>query len=159
MSVISDEVTENLGDDWELTNCGQAVSAVLAQFSAACVGGWPYVFWWFEQVVRRRTTPSRHQLLLTHRDSSSESSQANLSSNLHGGPLLGRKRATGDPTRPYSLSDVEVGQEAFAFFSIHLRPDGATGATSLTFPQAQARADANGPQVAGRFQGVVAPTI
>ena len=102
MSVISDEVTENLGDDWEPTNCGQAVSAVLAQFSAACVGGWPYVFWWFEQVVRRRTTPPRDQLLLTHRDSSSESSQANLSSNLHGGALLGRKRATGDPTRPYS---------------------------------------------------------
>jgi len=60
---------------------------------------------------------------------------------------------------PTPHSDVEVGQEAFAFFSIHLRPDGATGATSLTFPQALARADANGPQVAGRFQGVVAPTI
>jgi hypothetical protein len=37
MSVISDEVTENLDDDWEPTDYGQAVSAVLAQFNAARV--------------------------------------------------------------------------------------------------------------------------
>jgi hypothetical protein len=41
MSVISDEVTENLGDDWEPTDYGQTASAVLAQFSAARVNEWP----------------------------------------------------------------------------------------------------------------------
>ena len=41
MSVISDEVTENLNDDWEPTDYGQAVSAVLAQFNAARVNEWP----------------------------------------------------------------------------------------------------------------------
>ena len=35
MSVISDEVTENLDGDWEPTDYGQAVSAALAQFNAA----------------------------------------------------------------------------------------------------------------------------
>jgi hypothetical protein len=34
-SVISDEITENLDDDWEPTDYGQAVSAVLAQFNVA----------------------------------------------------------------------------------------------------------------------------
>ena len=37
VSVISDEVTDNLDDDWEPTDYGQAVSAVLAQFNAARV--------------------------------------------------------------------------------------------------------------------------
>ena len=41
MSVISDEVTENLDDDWEPTDYGHAVSAVLAQFNAARVNEWP----------------------------------------------------------------------------------------------------------------------
>jgi hypothetical protein len=41
MSVISDEVTENLDDDWEPTDYGQAVSAVLAPFNAARVNEWP----------------------------------------------------------------------------------------------------------------------
>jgi hypothetical protein len=41
MSVISDEFTENLDDDFEPTNYGQAVSALLAQFNAACIDEWP----------------------------------------------------------------------------------------------------------------------
>jgi hypothetical protein len=40
MSVISDEVTDNL-DDWEPTDYGQAVSAVLAQFNGARANEWP----------------------------------------------------------------------------------------------------------------------
>ena len=42
MSVISEEVTDNLDDDWEPTEYGQAVSAVLAQFNAARVNEWPW---------------------------------------------------------------------------------------------------------------------
>ena len=41
MSVISDEFTKNLDDAWEPTDYGQAVSAVLAQFNAACINEWP----------------------------------------------------------------------------------------------------------------------
>ena len=41
MSVISDEITENLEDDWEPTDYSQAVSAVLAHFNAARVNEWP----------------------------------------------------------------------------------------------------------------------
>ena len=41
MSVISDEFTENLDDDWEPTDYGRDVSAVLAQFNAARVNEWP----------------------------------------------------------------------------------------------------------------------
>jgi hypothetical protein len=41
MSVISDEFTKNLGDAWEPTDYGQAVSALLAQFNAACINEWP----------------------------------------------------------------------------------------------------------------------
>jgi len=40
-TAISDEVTENLADDWEPTDYGKAVSAVLAQFNAARVNEWP----------------------------------------------------------------------------------------------------------------------
>jgi hypothetical protein len=40
-TAISDEVTENVDDDWEPTDYGQAVSAVLAQFNAARVNEWP----------------------------------------------------------------------------------------------------------------------
>ncbi|HKP39632.1 hypothetical protein [Mycobacterium sp.] len=41
ISVINDEFTENLDDDWEPTDYGQAVGAVLAQFNAARVNEWP----------------------------------------------------------------------------------------------------------------------
>ncbi len=41
MSVISDEFTENLDDDWEPTDYGRDVNAVLAQFNAARVNEWP----------------------------------------------------------------------------------------------------------------------
>ena len=41
MSVISNEVTENLDDKWEPTDYGQAVSALLAQFNSARVNEWP----------------------------------------------------------------------------------------------------------------------
>jgi hypothetical protein len=41
MSLISDELTDNLDDDWEPTEYGQAVSAVLAQFNAARINEWP----------------------------------------------------------------------------------------------------------------------
>jgi hypothetical protein len=41
MSAISDEFTKNLDDDWEPTDYGQAVSALLAQFNAACIDEWP----------------------------------------------------------------------------------------------------------------------
>jgi hypothetical protein len=41
MSAIGDEVTDNLDDDWEPTDYGQAVSAVLAQFNAARINEWP----------------------------------------------------------------------------------------------------------------------
>ena len=41
MSVISDEFTKNLDDDWEPTDYGQAVSALLAQFNTARVNEWP----------------------------------------------------------------------------------------------------------------------
>jgi len=41
MSVISDEFTNNLDDDWEPTDYGQAVSALLAQFNAAYINQWP----------------------------------------------------------------------------------------------------------------------
>lgn len=41
MSVISDEVGDNLGDDWEPTEYGREVSALLARFNAARVSEWP----------------------------------------------------------------------------------------------------------------------
>jgi hypothetical protein len=41
ISVISDEVTDKLDDNWEPTDYGQAVSAVLAQFNATRVKEWP----------------------------------------------------------------------------------------------------------------------
>jgi hypothetical protein len=41
MPVISDEFTKNLDDDWEPTDYGQAVSALLAQFNAARINEWP----------------------------------------------------------------------------------------------------------------------
>jgi hypothetical protein len=41
MSVIGDEFTKDLDDDWEPTDYGRAVSALLAQFNAARVNEWP----------------------------------------------------------------------------------------------------------------------
>jgi len=41
MSVIGDEFTKNLDDDWEPTDYGQAIGAVLAQFNAALLDEWP----------------------------------------------------------------------------------------------------------------------
>jgi hypothetical protein len=41
MFAISDELTDNLDDDWEPTPYGHSVSALLAQFNAARVGHWP----------------------------------------------------------------------------------------------------------------------
>jgi hypothetical protein len=41
MLVISDEVTENLDADWEPTEYGQAVSALLAKFNTARINEWP----------------------------------------------------------------------------------------------------------------------
>jgi hypothetical protein len=41
MSVISEELNDNLDDDWEPTTYGQSVGAVLAQFNAARVNEWP----------------------------------------------------------------------------------------------------------------------
>ena len=41
MSTLSDELTDNLNDDWEPTDYGREVSAVLAQFNAARISKWP----------------------------------------------------------------------------------------------------------------------
>ncbi|WP_156434259.1 hypothetical protein [Mycobacterium sp. IS-1590] len=41
MSVISDEFTKHLDADWEPTEYGQAVSALLAKFNAAYINEWP----------------------------------------------------------------------------------------------------------------------
>jgi hypothetical protein len=41
MSVISDELTDNLDDEWEPTDYGHTVSSILAQFNTARVGEWP----------------------------------------------------------------------------------------------------------------------
>jgi hypothetical protein len=40
VSVISDEFTENIGEDWEPTDYARAVSVVLAQFNAARIREW-----------------------------------------------------------------------------------------------------------------------
>ena len=41
MSVISDEFTKNIDNDWEPTDYGRAVSALLAQFNTARINEWP----------------------------------------------------------------------------------------------------------------------
>jgi hypothetical protein len=41
MSAISDELTDNLDEEWEPTEYGQAVSALLAKFNATRVNEWP----------------------------------------------------------------------------------------------------------------------
>lgn len=41
MLVISDEFTKNRDDDWEPTDYGQAVNALLATFNAARINEWP----------------------------------------------------------------------------------------------------------------------
>lgn len=41
MAVLSEEFTNNLDDDWEPTEYGREVSAVMAQFNAARIKEWP----------------------------------------------------------------------------------------------------------------------
>ena len=41
MTVMSEEFTNNLDDDWEPTEYGREVSAVMAQFNAARIEEWP----------------------------------------------------------------------------------------------------------------------
>ena len=41
MLVMSEEFTNNLDDDWEPTEYGRTVSAVMAQFNAARINEWP----------------------------------------------------------------------------------------------------------------------
>lgn len=41
MSVISTELIYSLDDDWELTDYGRTVSALLADFNAARISEWP----------------------------------------------------------------------------------------------------------------------
>jgi hypothetical protein len=41
MSVISDEFTNDLDDDWEPTEYGRTVGALMAQFNAARIQEWP----------------------------------------------------------------------------------------------------------------------
>ena len=41
MSVISDEFIKNIDNDWEPTDYGQTVSALLAQFNTARINEWP----------------------------------------------------------------------------------------------------------------------
>jgi hypothetical protein len=41
MTAMSEEFTNNLDDDWEPTEYGRMVSAVMAQFNAARLDEWP----------------------------------------------------------------------------------------------------------------------
>ncbi|MGE2832688.1 hypothetical protein [Mycobacterium sp. SMC-4] len=41
VNALGDELTANMGDDWEPTKYGLAVSAVLARFNAARIAEWP----------------------------------------------------------------------------------------------------------------------
>jgi len=41
MTVMSEEFTNNLDDDWEPTEYGRTVSALMAQFNAARIQEWP----------------------------------------------------------------------------------------------------------------------
>lgn len=41
MTVLSDELNDNLDEDWEPTQRGRAVSATLAHFNAARLAVWP----------------------------------------------------------------------------------------------------------------------
>jgi hypothetical protein len=41
MTVLSEEFTNNLDDEWEPTEYGREVSAVMAQFNAARIDEWP----------------------------------------------------------------------------------------------------------------------
>ena len=41
MTVMSEEFTNNLDDDWEPTEYGRTVSALMAQFNAARINEWP----------------------------------------------------------------------------------------------------------------------
>jgi hypothetical protein len=41
MTVLSDEFTNNLDDDWEPTDYGRTISALMARFNTARVDEWP----------------------------------------------------------------------------------------------------------------------
>jgi len=41
MAALSDEFADNLDDDWEPTEYGRTVSALMAQFNAARIREWP----------------------------------------------------------------------------------------------------------------------
>jgi ABC-type transporter MlaC component len=41
MTVMSQELTNNVDDDWEPTEYGRMVSALMAQFNAARIQEWP----------------------------------------------------------------------------------------------------------------------
>lgn len=41
MSALSDELTDNLDDDWEPKECGLRINALLAQFNATRISEWP----------------------------------------------------------------------------------------------------------------------
>lgn len=41
MRILSDEITDNLDDDWEPTDYGRAVSSLLAQFNTERINEWP----------------------------------------------------------------------------------------------------------------------
>ena len=42
MTVMSEEFTNNVNDDWEPTEYGMTVSAAMAQFNAARIHEWPW---------------------------------------------------------------------------------------------------------------------
>lgn len=41
MTVLSDELTDNLDDDWEPTEYGRTISTVMAEFNRARINKWP----------------------------------------------------------------------------------------------------------------------
>jgi hypothetical protein len=41
VSILSDELADNLDDDWEPTEAGLAISALLAHFNAIRINEWP----------------------------------------------------------------------------------------------------------------------
>jgi hypothetical protein len=41
VTTLSEELTDNLDNEWELTEYGRTVSGILAQFNAARIRAWP----------------------------------------------------------------------------------------------------------------------
>ena len=41
IAALSEELTDNLDDDWEPTECGLRVSGLIARFNAARIQEWP----------------------------------------------------------------------------------------------------------------------